>query len=66
MFNCLLFLAQLSQDISEVNLGFLVVRSQFKCFSAVFDPFLELVHLHVHDCDVTVSIDVGVERIQVL
>lgn len=66
MFYCFVFLSQLSQNISKIDLRLWLLRLKFQWLLAIIETFFKLVHLHVHDSQVCMCIHVGIEWIEML
>lgn len=66
MFNCLLFFAELTQNISEIYQRFTVLRFELKRFLAILKSSFELIQLNVHNSDISMSIDKCAKWVQML
>lgn len=60
----LVFLAQLTHNVSKIDHGFGLLGFELKRLFTQFETFFELVHLNVHDGQVRVSIYKCVKRVQ--
>lgn len=60
----LVFLSQLTHNVGEINHGFGLLGFELKRLFTQFETFLELIHLNVHDGQVSMSIYKCVKRVQ--